>query len=161
HQAAPIPLVSYCTAFDALPAGSMSSGTTPPSVDAGHLVMTRNGVGSEQNYWTLPLGTLPTFQSIKASWKTLLNAPGGADGSSVYIGQSSAGPNPAEDGPPTGLSLCVDTYNNGAADAGVEIRYNNARLGFLPVGPGTDGAGSPPELAKNQFVDATVEVSAS
>src|SRR6185503_16424109 len=111
--------------------------------------------------WTLPLGTLPTLQTFRASWKTLLNAPGGADGFSVNIGQNITVPNPAEDGSPTGLSLAVDTYNNGAADAGVEIRYNNTRLAFRPVGPGTDGAGAPPELAKNQFVDASVEVNAA
>src|SRR6185369_11011217 len=99
-----------------------------------------------------------TFLSFKAQWKTLISNPGGADGISFNIGQNIGTGFTPEDGTLSGLAVCVDTYNNGTGDAGVDIKYNGATLAHLPVGPGADGSGSPPQLALNQFVDTGVEV---
>ena len=137
RQPAQIPLASYCTAFDALPPGSVSSGSTPPFADAGHLVLSRSGVLSEVNYWTLPLGQFPVAQSFKASWKSLLNGVGGADGYSFNIGQNVGTGFTPEEGGSSGLTVTVDTFDNGGGEVGIETRWNGNRLSFLSIGGGT------------------------
>jgi hypothetical protein len=91
----------------------------------------------------------------------LIEGVGGADGVSFNAGVNVGTGFTPEDGAATGLSVQVDTYNNGTADAGVEIKWNGGRIAFLPVGAGVDGSGAPPELALGSFVDTSVDVTAS
>jgi len=160
HQSSDIPIFSYNANFDSgLPVGTTPSGNTPPAVNAGHLVLTRNGVTSEQNFWTVPLTGVPVLQSLHASWKSLINGPGGADGYSFNFGQNVGTGFTAEEGGNSGLSVTVDTYNNGGNETGIETRWNGARLSFTPIAGGAPNG--PPELSKNQFVNATVDVTPS
>jgi hypothetical protein len=159
----------FCADFNdgQLPPGTISSGTTPPFVgpDAsgarpGLFLHLTDNVTSQANYWTIPLGGVQNLQIFSAQWKTLIEGVGGADGLSFNAGVNPAIPTP-EEGGDNGLSVSVDTFNNGAGDAGLEVKYNGTRIGFLPVGAGADGSGAPPELARGQFVDTSVDVTAS
>src|SRR5262249_2341251 len=99
-----------------------------------------------------------TFDCFKATWKTMIDKPGGADGISFNVGLNVGTAFTPEDGAATGLSVCIDTYNNGTGDAGLDIKWNGVTLNHLPVGPGVNGAGSPPQLALAAFVNTSVEV---
>jgi hypothetical protein len=142
-----------------LPPGTVSSGTVPPAVVSGHLVLTRNGVTANQNIWTISVAQ-QTFECFGARWQTLMNGQIGnaADGFSFTAGQNVAFPIAAEEGGTPGLSVTVDTFDNGGvAEVGLDIRWNGNRLAFTPVTGGTFNA--PAALLRNQFVDAAVDVS--
>jgi hypothetical protein len=153
----------FCVDFNdgQLPAGTIASGTTPPYVGAEGALHITDRVNSQANYWTIPLGGTRHFASFNGRWRTLIEGVGGADGMSFNVGQNLGTGFTPEDGAANGLSVQVDTYNNGTGDAGVEIKWNGARIGFLPVGAGVDGSGAPPELALGAFVDTSVEVTGS
>ncbi|HEY2951907.1 MAG TPA: immunoglobulin domain-containing protein, partial [Verrucomicrobiae bacterium] len=78
-----------------------------------------------------------------------------ADGISFNVGQNLGTGFTAEEGAGNGLSLTVDTFDNGGGESGIEVRYNGARLAFTQIGGGGNG---PAALERNVFVDATVEV---
>jgi hypothetical protein len=141
-----------------LPAGTIASGTTPPAVGPEGALHLTDEANSQANYWMVPLVSVQTFDCFKARWKTLISKPGGADGISFNVGNNVGTGFTPEDGGSSGLSVCIDTYNNGAGDAGLDIKWNGVTLKHLPVGPGTDTVGSPPELAIGSFVDTSVEV---
>ena len=166
----------FCADFNdgQLPPGTISSGVTPPYVgpDAsgehpGVFLHLTDHLNSQANYWTVPFFEEQTFPVFSARWKTLLGGIGGADGFSFNVGvgpftylppPGEFGPAP-EEGTTNGLSVTVDTYNNGGAEVGLEVRWNGQRLAFTQVGNGISSG--PPELEQNRFVDTSVEVSAS
>jgi hypothetical protein len=123
--------------------------------------LTDNGVTSQQNFWTIPLSCEQTIKALNASWQTLLNGPIGnaADGFSFNVGRNVGFPVAAEEGGNNGLSVTVDTFDNGGAEVGIEVRWNGVQLGFTRVPPGN--IHGPAELEKNVFVNANVAVSAS
>src|SRR5207245_488761 len=94
----------------------------------------------------------------------LLNGAGGADGFSFNFGQNLTTAFTPEEGATSGLSVTVDTFDNGAlpsnnntpAEVGIEAKWNGVRLSFTPVDGGT--INGPPDLERNVFVDATVDV---
>jgi hypothetical protein len=155
----------FCADFNdgLLPAGTIAFGTTPPTVNAARaLVLTSNGQGGNQNYWAIPLGATQTFHSFKATWKTLLNGLGGADGISFNVGMNlgtNGAPFTPEEGATNGLSVTIDTYNNGGGEVGIEIRWNGARMSFTPIGGGT--VNGPPVLETGTFVNDSVDVTAT
>jgi hypothetical protein len=151
----------FCTDFEnGLPAGTDTSGsTTPPYVSGGVLHLTDNGVTSNQNFWRIPLSGLQTFKCFSARWQSLFNGPIGnaADGISFNVGQNVGFPVAAEEGGNNGLSVTVDTYDNGGAESGIEVRWNGVQLAFTRIG----GGNGPAEIEKNTFVNASVDVTPS
>ncbi len=150
----------FCTDFSAeLPPGTIASGSTPPAVGPDGSLHLTEQVNDQANYWTIPLAGVQTFQYFKARWAQLLSGPIGIAGDGVSF---SAGVNlgtgfTPEQGGFNGLSVTVDTFNNGGAEVGIEVRWNGARLAFTQIGGGA--LNGPAELEKNVFVPATVEVS--
>jgi len=153
----------FCVDFNdnMIPAGTIASGTAAPTVEDGVLKLTRNGATSQQNFWTVPLGGTQTFECFSAKWRALLNGPigNGADGYSFNVGVNPGFPVAAEEGGNNGLSVTVDTFDNGGAEVGIEVRWNGVRLGFTQIGGGTTHG--PAALMRNVFVDAAVDVSPS
>jgi hypothetical protein len=141
-----------------LPPGSISSGNTPPYVMDGVLHLTDH-VNSQQNYWRVPVPE-QTFECFKARWRTYIEGVGGADGVSFTVGKNVGTGFTPEEGGGSGLAVCIDTYNNGLGDAGLDIKYNGAVLTHQPVpaAGGADGSGAPAQLALGVFVDTTLEV---
>src|SRR6185295_18401759 len=129
--------------------------TTPPYVGTEGALHLTDQANSQGNFWTIPLSGTQTFPVFSAKWRTYLEGVGGADGVSFNAGVNLGTGFAPEEGAGNGLSVQIDTYNNGAADTGIEIKWNGSRIGFLPVGPGVDGQGSPAELALAQFVDTS------
>jgi regulation of enolase protein 1 (concanavalin A-like superfamily) len=153
----------FCTDFETgLPAGTFSSGTTPPAVTSGVLHLTDTSRNGENNFWTIPLGGTMTFQSFKARWRMFLANPnnGGADGMSfnVGLGPFSYTSGAAENGATVGLAVTVDTYDNGGAEVGIAIRWNGTRLALTRAGGGNQADNA--LLYSSQFENATLEVSA-
>jgi hypothetical protein len=150
----------FCTDFsNGLPPGSDTSGSTmPPYVQSNYLVLTLNGVTSHQNYWRIPLPGARHFNCFSARWKTLLNGPFGnsCNGFSFSAGQDIRFPVAAEEGGDNGLSVTVDTRDHGGAEVGIEVRWNGVQLAFTRI---AGGGNAGPELLRNKFVDATVDVS--
>jgi|GEM_PF-666646 len=108
-----------------------------------------------------PLGNR-TLDRLVARWKSRVGGgSGGADGYSFNWTPNLPNPptynNPGEEGLPTGLSVTVDTWDNGGGEApGLEIRWNGTRLAFVAVPKDDDGSGR--YLRKDQFVDAELIV---
>ena len=153
----------FCTDFSAgLPAGTIAFGTTPPAVGPEGALHLTDKVNSQQNYWAIPLPSTETFQSFKATWKTRLDGIGGADGMSFNAGMNlgtSGAPFTPEEGAGNGLSVTVDTFDNGGGEVGIEVRWNGARLSFTQIGGGN--VNGPPELENGTFVDDVVDVSST
>ena len=155
-----------------VPAGTVAGGTTAPAVGAeGALHLTDLGVGGQQNYWTIPFAGTFTLDRLQARWKTLLRGLGQADGFSFNIGEAAVAGSPFtyssginEEGATVGLSVTVDTFDNGeinpgSSDVGLEVRWNGARLSHTPVAGGhTHG---PAELMTGTFVDTSVDLTPS
>jgi hypothetical protein len=149
----------FCVDFNdnMLPPGSRSTGTGPPAVSDGVLKLTLNGVISQQNFWTIDLAP-QTLKCLEARWDSLLNGPIGnaADGYSFNVGNNLGFPVAAEEGGNNGLSVTVDTFDNGGAESGIEVRWNGNRLAFTQIG----GGNGPAALMRNVFVPAAVSVTA-
>src|SRR5262249_48926829 len=73
----------------------------------------------------------------------------------VNLGTNGA-PFTPEEGAANGLSVTVDTYDNGGGEVGLEVRWNGARLSFLSIGGGT--VNGPPVLETGTFVNDSVDV---
>ncbi len=152
----------FCTDFSAgLPAGTISSGPTPPGVFGGSLHVNEQGNTGQQNYWTIPLSQPHAFPSFKARWKSLLNGQIGNSGfgTSFNAGQDIGTAFTASEGAGSGLSVTVDTFDNGGGAVGIALRWNGARVSFTPIGGGT--MHGPADLMKNAFEPALVEVTPS
>jgi hypothetical protein len=152
----------YCADFNdgQLPPGTVSSGVTPPYVGPERALHLTDQANGQANYWTVPLAGTQTLPFFQARWKTLLAGPigGAADGFSFNAGVNVGTGFTPEEGGGNGLSVTVDTYDNGGGEVGTEIRWNGTPLAFLQIGGGGTG---PAELMKNQFVDASVEITPS
>ena len=61
-----------------------------------------------------------------------------------------------EEGTGNGLSVTVDTFDNGGGETGIEIRWQSQLLAFQHIEKDNPGSGI--YLRKSQFVDAQVEV---
>lgn len=146
-----------------LPAGTISAGTTPPYVGAEGALHLTDQVNGQWNYWTIPAGTpssgSQTVSAFQAQWKTKLTGVGGADGFSFNMGQDLGTGFPPPEGAANGLSVTVDTYDNGGGEVGCEVKWNGTRLAFVPAGSGT--VHGPVELMKDVFVNAAVDVTSS
>lgn len=98
---------------------------------------------------------------LHVGWRSLLGGgDGGADGYSLNwatnlpVGDPGYG---GEEGLGNGLSVSVDTWDNGAGEApGIEIKWKGVRVAFLSVPKDDDGSGN--FLRKGQFVDADLSV---
>jgi hypothetical protein len=151
-----------------VPPGTVPSGTTPPYVGGEGALHLTDAVNSQNNFWTIPLGTTRTYQTFKARWKTLIGGGGdpnnggvGADGLSFNAGENVGTAFTPEEGAPVGLAVTVDTYDNGGAEVGIEIRWNGQRLAFVRSGNGENTGSAKAPLRLNQFVDTSVEVNAN
>jgi hypothetical protein len=155
------PLGRFCADFNdnAVPAGTTVAAlgaATPPYVSEGVLHLT-DKANDLNNRWTIPLAAAQTFPNFKAQWRTFLGSSGGADGWSFNVGVGPFSYASAEEGATVGLSVMVDTYNNGLGDTGVEVKWNGSRLGFVSV-PTCENCGAPAALNNDQWVDTSVEV---
>lgn len=146
-----------------VPPGTLASGTTPPYVGPELALHLTDPVNSQANFWTIPLDSPRTFTGFRAQWKTLLgpadNFGNRADGFSFNVGQNIGTAFTPEEGAPTGLAVCVDTYNNGGSEVGLEIRWNGVRQAFMAIHGGARHG--PEELMKQQWVDSYVDVTPS
>src|SRR5206468_1490386 len=65
--------------------------------------------------------------------------------------------NPGEEGAGSGISVTIDTFDNGTGlDVGVDLKLNGARLAYAPIPKDNDGTGN--YLRKNAFVNASLTV---
>ena len=102
-----------------------------------------------------------TYENMNVAWRSYIGdgMVGGADGYSLNVG-TDVPANPGyggEEGIGTGLSVTIDTWDNGGGEVGLEVKYGGARLAFLAVAKDNDGSGN--YLRKSAFVDASVTVS--
>ena len=106
-----------------------------------------------------------TLSALHAQWKSRVGGGGGggADGYSFNIGSDLADDFTGEEGTGTGLSVTVDTFDNGAGldpgGTGIQIKYGGAIVAFKAVPKDNDGSGV--FLRKDTFVNAEVNVTAS
>src|SRR6185503_1933638 len=109
------------------------TGTAAPTAEDGVLKLTRNGVTSQQNFWTIDLAP-QVLKCLEARWDTLLNGPIGnaADGFSFNVGNNVGFPVAAEEGGNNGLSVTVDTFDNGGGGNRSEIRWEGKRWRVFP-----------------------------
>ena len=105
---------------------------------------------------------------LSVHWRSLVGGGSGADGYSFNWASDLPGTptfaNPGEEGAGSGLSVTVDTFDNGSDEAGpggsgIEIKWQTNRVAFASVP--NDSPGTGPYLRKNQFVDACVTVSSN
>lgn len=167
-QAHSIPrnITAFASAFNSLPAGTRlldnaGDGVTP-RVEDGVLKLSNAenlGVGGFGG-WAIGPFTAQTFESIQASWQSLVGGGGngGADGYSFNIGDSLADNFQAEEGTGDDLTVTVDTFDNGTgADVGVDIKWRGARIAYGNMPKDDDGSGL--YVRKNTFVPVTFSVS--
>ncbi|MBI5383844.1 MAG: CHRD domain-containing protein [Verrucomicrobia bacterium] len=140
-----------------LPPGTVSSGATPPYVGAEGALHLTDAVTYQQGYWTVPLPQTVTLSSLYVRWRMFIGGGGdpidplaGADGMSFSVGTNLGTAFLPEEGAPSGLSVCVDTWNNGGEPPRVEVRWQ----GLFVAAAG----GSKAEFRQHRFVDASVEV---
>ena len=101
--------------------------------------------------------------NLHAHWKSRLGGGGGggADGYSFNWGTDLAPSGVGEEGTGTGLSVTVDTFDNGGGETGIEIKYGPpahgglgaGRIVFLPIPKNDPGNGI--FLRKDQFLEKT------
>ena len=160
HSIARIP-VAYANDFNTGPAGMQLFGVA--AVNGGALKLT--GPATSQYGAAGITASLNRFESLDVSWKSYVGdgAGGGADGYSLNIG-SDVPADPGyggEEGIGTGLSVTVDTFDNGTgADVGVDIKWNGARVAYVNIPKDNDGV-SPTYIRKSAFVDAHLTLDAS
>ena len=147
--------------FSSTPPGSRFIGTAV--VEDGVLKLTKAGVGGA--FGALAFGPAPTSTTVNAmavSWKSLVGGGqnGGADGYSLNIGADLADSFTAEEGTGTGLTVTVDTFDNGTGlDVGVDVKWGGTRVAYAPIPKDNPGNGI--FLRKNTFVDASLTLSPS
>jgi hypothetical protein len=117
------------------------------------------------------VGNGKNVREIDIRWRSLIGAGtgGGADGYSLnWATDLPATPdyaNPGEEGVGSGLTVTVDTFDNGGGEAmgggapGIELRWNSNVVAFAPI-PKDDPGGGQAFLRRNRFVDAQVTVDA-
>jgi hypothetical protein len=110
------------------------------------------------------MGNGKGVRAINIHWKSLIGggASGGADGYSLNwatdLPESPDYALPGEEGIGSGLTVTVDTWDNGDNEApGIELRWKSNLVAFASI-PKDDPGGGLPYLRRNQFVDAQVIV---
>ena len=99
---------------------------------------------------------------LKVSWRSRIGGGGGGGADGYSLNWSTALPNPptygnpGEEGASSGLSVTVDTFDNGGGEVGLEVRWQGARLAFTPVPK--DNPGNGVYLRKDSFVNAEFEI---
>jgi hypothetical protein len=78
--------VTFTTAFNTMPAGTIASGTTPPFIGAEGALHLTDQINGQANFWTAPLAAARDFESFHANWRMLIEGVGGADGVSFNAG---------------------------------------------------------------------------
>jgi len=98
------------------------------------------------------------YESFEAHWKSRVGggAVGGADGYSFNVANDITESSAGEEGSGTGLSVTIDTWDNGGGEVGLELKWHGSVLVFKPVPKDDDGTGN--FLRKDTFVDASVIV---
>jgi hypothetical protein len=154
------PAINLCLDFNdaQVPPGSQAFGMAYVGTDGiVHLTDPTNDVFGA---FVVTLPAPQFFQSFHASWRSLIGAGefGGADGYSFNVADDLPNPpsygNPGEEGAGSGLTVTVDTWENGNGDApGLEIKWRGQRVGFTAV--------NKEFLRQDRFVDAELRVSPS
>jgi hypothetical protein len=164
---------AFCTDFSILPDGTtnLPPGTVlnPNAVPAGYIG--DDGTGNSVLHITDAANSLNgncfipnqlgggTLDRLHAHWRSLTGggAGGGADGWSFnwapdLTGASTGG----EEGAGTGLSVTVDTFDNGFPDiVGIEISWKGVNLASMPLPKDNSATG----IRKNVFVEDDLTVS--
>jgi len=111
------------------------------------------------------------LDALHVQWKSLFGNPtsGGADGFSFNWGPDLPNSPPffGEGGIGTGLSVTIDTFNNGGGEVGLGIKWAGAQTtdlatgnpSFTRVGDGSTAANA--FFMKNAFVDADLKVTSA
>jgi hypothetical protein len=148
-----------------LPAGAVLTGNA--AVVDGSLHLT---IGANDQCGSLFIPDLNNGANVfllNAKWKMLVGGGNvGADGFSFNwapdINAGSACPSAIEEGIGSGLSVTVDTFDNGCGDCsngtdtGVEVKWKGTRIAYSHIPKNDDGTGV--YLRKNRFVDVEVNV---
>jgi hypothetical protein len=160
---------SFSSDFSSMPAGtrlidpSAADGVTP-RIEDGVLKLSNAenlGVGGLGGFGIGPF-PVQTFDTIDMTWKSRVGGGGngGADGYSINIGNDLVDSFTAEEGTGTGISVTVDTFDNGTGlDVGIDFKWRGNRVAYIPLPKDDDGSGN--FLRKDTFVDASMSVTAS
>src|SRR6266545_1506075 len=160
--------VSYDFNDNVVPAGTTVSGST--AISGGVVHLTDDGAAGVQGYFVVPdIAAGRRVGNLVVRWKNRIGGVtqageatqfgrGGADGMSLSWGSDVAESSfTAEEGTGTGVSVTVDTFDNGGGEApGIEIKYAGARVAFDPIN--ADQGLAKDFLRKDQFVDAELVV---
>jgi hypothetical protein len=152
--------VTFASDFDSgLPANSQLLGVAVLS--NGVVRLTQAGQAGVQGGYSVSLPGTLVFDTFDASWKSYIGdgEGGGADGYSFNVGSTLGAGIPGEEGTSSGLSVTVDTFDNGGGETGIEIRWQGVQRAFKMLPKDDDGTGN--YLRKSQFVDAAVSVDAT
>ena len=164
NSIARVPTV-FASDFSSLPAGTRlidlnGAGTRPdPRVEDGVLKLTDANDAGGFGGWAIGPFPVAIYESLNVSWKSRVGGGGGggADGYSLNIGTDLSDSFTGEEGTGTGLSVTVDTFDNGTSqDVGIDIKWQGARVGYIPLPKDDDGSGN--YLRKDTFVDASLTV---
>jgi Big-like domain-containing protein/Ig-like domain-containing protein len=141
----------------------------------GVLHLTDAGQASASGSFALNLPSTQTFGTFEIAWKSYIGdgQNTGADGYSVNVADDIGG-DPlygGEEGKGSGLTVAVDTFengsidpwgdggNNGGPEGGIELKWAGQILDYERVEKDNPGSGN--YLRKSRFVDAKVTVDAS
>lgn len=166
HSITRVP-ITFASAFDSLPSGSRlldpsGAATRPnPRVEGGYLKLTDANDAGGFGGWAIGPFATATYESVNATWKSRIGGGGGggADGYSLNIGTDLSDNFTGEEGTGSGLSVTVDTFDNGGGEVGIDIRWRGAQVVFQAIPK--DNAGDGNYLRKDTFVDASLSVSPS
>ncbi len=167
---------AFCHDFNdnVLPAGSALAGGATlggPSQTDGIIHLTDAGqAGACGSFWIPDQVAGSPLDRLQARWRSYIGDGGaGADGYSFNWAVDLPPPGGvcygSEEGAGSGLSVTVDTFDNGCGDCntgtdtGLEIKWKGTRVAYAPVPKNDDGSGV--FLRKAQFVDASAEVTPS
>ena len=150
----------FSTDFSSTPANLRFLGATP-KVDGGILKILNATDPGQFGGAAFALGGTKTYESFEASWNSRIGGGvgGGADGYSLNVGTDIPDSFTGEEGGGTGLSVTIDTFDNGGGEVGLEIRWGGSPLIFKQVAKDDDGTGV--FLRKDTFVPAKVSVNAA
>jgi hypothetical protein len=155
----------FASDFSSLPAGTRlidlnGAGTrSDPRVEDGILKLTDAGDFVGFGGWAIGPFPVALYESLSVRWESRVGGgdSGGADGYSLNIGTNLSDTFIGEEGTGAGLSVTVDTFDNGSStDVGVEIKWRGTRAAYIPLPKDNDGSGN--YIRKNAFVDASLTV---
>jgi hypothetical protein len=98
-----------------------------------------------------------SFSGLDARWRTWLGGGTGPAGLSFNLGTDLAENFPGDEGTGTGLSVAIDTFDNGMGDdPGLKVKWRGNSRASLDVPAEDDGSGN--FLRKDRFVDTSFVV---